>query len=1060
MAQGGRAVVLASGPRTQSRTPENGGVVRRALLQRLDEVVSSRFGLVVGPPGSGKTTVMAQWSRTTGLPVVWGRCTRAGVVVRTPGAGVSMCLTPEELGRMLLQGGNGRATDQAADRIAGRLTDRLTVSTADRVLGRPTSRPTSRPTDRPTDGAADRSADRSVLLVLDDAHELIGHAAERDLEQLLLDVLPAVHLLVGSRVRPRFNLARSEISPPTVLAAADLRLRPWEVDRLFRDVYDEPLTPEDVETVSHETGGWAVAVHLFHRATAGLLPADRRRAVRGLPGDSWYAHDYLTGEILAGLDRPLVDLLHWGSAFDRLTGARCDALMATTGSRELLRDLEVRWSLAATDDGVHYTLPRVLRRHLLTAQTEHLGSAASSWQRRAAHILEGEGAYAAAAEAFRRAGDDEDVHRLRERVLAADASGRVEAWVGGAHPPAPASSGAEGAPDVTRTGAAGPASTPGAAGTPRAAAAAASTWEGAVRAATRRDPLAALPDARRLTGAERALAEGLCLLLAGDQRAAQEPLRRAAADPDGSAGVVLGATLVDATLTGTSRAAMLTTADRVHADAERRGLTWLARLAHGVVVALDGTERARADVAALVAHCDRIDDPWGAALIASWSGLVALSQGVGDPDEWEALVRRWHALDAPVPAVWARACYALTAAEHQLPEAVQDARSAEAFARSAAVPGALAVAYAALAAGAEDGADTGELVALARSTADEHGVDLRRLRLGVTGTSIRPVASAPAGRRGAPVPVGDERPTTELQCLGEFRVVVDGVPVDLSGVRPRARSALRFLALHAGRPVHREQLADALWGELDPTAAMHNLHVSISAVRRALEPSVPTRSSRLIVREGETYTLVLGPGSVCDHVEFDRACKEATRARVRGDLDLAAARWREALDLYAGDLLPEDGPADWVVGPRDRVRALAAEAAADLAEVELEAGRFEAAGAAATRSIELDECRDHAWRLLVAALTAAGDTAAAHRAHRGYTAMLDDLGVLDQTRRGGSAVLTSWVATAGPPAPGLRPGATSDLTGRPDVTARLTSARGTPPPRSPRSSPASPGTSR
>ncbi|GIG22019.1 hypothetical protein Cch01nite_27430 [Cellulomonas chitinilytica] len=974
MAQGGRAVVLANGPRTRSGAPQNGSVVRRALMQRLDDVVTSRFGLVVGPPGSGKTTVMTQWSRTTGLPVVWGRCTKAGVVVRTPGAGAAMCLTPEELGRMLQTTG--------PDRIVGRATD------------------------------------RSVLLVLDDAHELIGRPAERDLEHLLLDVLPAVHVLVGSRVRPTFNLARSEISPPTVLTAADLRLRPWEVDRLFRDVYDEPLTLEDVETVSRETDGWAVAVHLFHRATAGLLPADRRRAVRGLRGDSWYAHDYLTGEILAGLDRPLVELLHWGAAFDRMTAARCDALMAATGSRELLRDLEVRWSLAATDDGVHYTLPRVLRRHLLTAHTEHLGSAASSWQRRAAHILEDEHAFAAAAEAYRRAGDDADAQRLRDTLPTADTGGRVEAWVGaataslshgGGHPQAPTAPDAEQPQAPTAPDAEHPQ-------------APASSWEPVVRAATRRDPLGALPAASGLTGAERALADGLCLLLAGDQRAAREPLRRAAADPDGSAGVVLGATLVDATLTGTSRAAMLSTADRVHADAERRGLTWLARLAHGVVVALDGTERARADVAALVAHCDRIDDPWGAALVASWSGLVALSQGVADPDEWEALVRRWHALDAPVAAVWARAFYSLAAAEHQLPEAVQDARAAEAFARSAAVPGALAVAYAALAAGAQDGADTGELAALARSTAEEHGVDLRRLRLGVTGTSVRRTR-LPGPRRGTldTGPVDDERPavpTTSLRCLGEFRVVVDDVPVDLSGVRPRARSALRFLALHAGRPVHREQLADALWPDLDPTAAMHNLHVSISAVRRALEPSVPTRSSRLIVRDGETYTLVLSPGSVCDHVEFDRACKEATRARVRGDLDVAAARWREALDLYAGDLLPEDGPADWVVGPRDRVRTLAAEAAADLAEVELEAGRFEAAGAAATRSIELDECRDHAWRLLVAALTAAGDTAAAHRAHRGYTAMLDDLGVLDVARRSGPVTLTSRVATAAPPVRG------------------------------------------
>jgi LuxR family maltose regulon positive regulatory protein len=186
-----------------------------------------------------------------------------------------------------------------------------------------------------------------------------------------------------------------------------------------------------------------------------------------------------------------------------------------------------------------------------------------------------------------------------------------------------------------------------------------------------------------------------------------------------------------------------------------------------------------------------------------------------------------------------------------------------------------------------------------------------------------------------------------------------------------------------------------LWSELDPRAALHNLHVSISAVRRALEPHVPTRSSRLVVRDGEAYTLVLRPGSWCDVDELERAVRSAGRRRAAGDREDAAAELRRALDLYGGDLLPEDGPADWVVGPRDRLRLLVAETAADLAELELDRGRPEQAVAAAARSIELDECRDHAWRLLVAAYTEAGDAAAAHRATCSYLELLDTLGVGD-----------------------------------------------------------------
>ncbi|WP_200829840.1 AfsR/SARP family transcriptional regulator, partial [Cellulomonas algicola] len=387
------------------------------------------------------------------------------------------------------------------------------------------------------------------------------------------------------------------------------------------------------------------------------------------------------------------------------------------------------------------------------------------------------------------------------------------------------------------------------------------------------------------------------------------------------------------------------------------------------------------------------------------------------------------------------------------------ARTAEAVARRAGAPGALAYAYAALAATDPDGG--AELRGLATATAEEHGVD------------VRPWAVLDAATPGSPVrrphavddPVWGGVPLVDVRCLGEFRLRVDGVDADLSGVRPRARAALRVLALHAGRPVHREQLAEALWGDLDPRAALHNLHVSLSAVRRALEPGVPTRSSRLVVRDGETYTLVLRPGSTSDVAELDRAVREARRLRAAGDDAGARAELARAVDLHAGDLLPEDGPADWVVAERERLRLTAADAAVELAELEMERGRFDRAVAAATRAIRLDECRDHAWRVLVTAFTAAGDAAAAHRASQGYRAMLDTLGVAvgDEPSPAVAAVADRATGAAplrGRPAPRLTPvgpvvaPASSPVTAGPAVT----SGRGAPPPRSPRGSRASRGT--
>lgn len=943
MSRGRDAVAV---PAVDACVPAAGrGVLRRALLHRLDDVLTSRCGLVVGPRGSGKTTLMRQWARTCRLPVVWGRCTPGGIVV--PSGGRPTLVPPDLLGRAVLE------------------------------RGEPT------------------------LLVLDDAHELLVPRVEDELAHVLAASTPDVHVLLGTLRRPVLSLARSEFPPPTVVTGADLRLRVWEVDRLFRDVYGHALSLDDVEALTARTEGWAAAVHLFHRSTADLLPADRRRAVRDLDRSTGYVRDYLVDEVLAPLGRPLLDLLHRGAALDELTARRWEALVGEGPGRgdtgpdasTLLRTLDREWSLLTTDDGVRYRLPQVLRRHLLAAHEERLGpAAAQAWRARAAEVA-----------------------RLDAPVAPAPAD-RTADWTG-------------------RTG----------------------SWAAPVRAAVRRDPAGQVPAARALPGTDGALAEGLCLLLAGDQRAAGEALRRASADPDAPPALALGAALADAALRRGPLGRALLTFDQVHAAASRHGLRWLARLAHGLVAGADGTRVARAEAGALAASADRDGDPWGAALVLSWSALAAMAAGTADADAWEDLERRWRALDAPVPAAWATACRALAAAALQLPDAREDARAAEAVARAAGSPGALAYAYAALAATDPDGG--AELAAFAAATADEHGVDVRPWAVLAAPVAVvrRP--------RAVDDPVWGGVPLVDVRCLGEFRLRVDGVDADLSGVRPRARAALRLLALHAGRPVHREQLAEALWGDLDPRAALHNLHVSLSSVRRALEPGVPTRSSRLVVRDGETYTLVLRPGSTSDVAQLDRAVRDATRLRAAGDDAAACTELRRAVDLYGGDLLPEDGPAEWVVGERERLRLTAADAAVELAELELAAGRYDRAVAAATRGIRLDECRDHAWRVLVAAFTAAGDAAAAHRARQDYRAMLGTLGIAVP---GGQPSPRAAVPPRGRlpagrsvrlPVPLLAPEVprARDAARRSDEGRRVIDP-GTPPQRPPRASSGSPGT--
>ena len=86
------------------------------------------------------------------------------------------------------------------------------------------------------------------------------------------------------------------------------------------------------------------------------------------------------------------------------------------------------------------------------------------------------------------------------------------------------------------------------------------------------------------------------------------------------------------------------------------------------------------------------------------------------------------------------------------------------------------------------------------------------------------------------------------------------IPVSAFG-RERARAVLGALVC-AGGPVHREQLLDWLWPDLDVERGLRALHVTLHGLRRALEPELGRGSAgRSVIRsEGEGYRLVLADG--------------------------------------------------------------------------------------------------------------------------------------------------------------------------------------------------------
>ena len=919
-------------PAPRGRT--GGGLVRRRVIDALEPGAHVRVGLLTGPQGSGKTTALAQWSAATASPAV--------VLPRVPGPG-----DPD-----------GRSA------------------------------------------VADALAHGATVLALDDADR--RPSTVRLLRQALVDD-PSLRLVLTGRTLPQVDLAREEVRA-VVLPADVLRFREHEVDALLRDHHGLALEAPDVERLTRHTEGWAAGLHLFHDSVATSTPAERARAVAALGGRVSFAWHYLQHQVLGGFAPDVLPALRASSPLEALTPGRGRQLLGRDVEQEL-RALDGCSLVSSPDAGATRVVHPLVRAHLLTQLRDEVGDARADALLRAAarmHLRDGEVAAAARSLARAQAWDELDVlvgeHGARLWTT------RDVAWVA----------------DLPEDVVSGSASL-------RLARAVLDLHAGRLHhALVGADAVAASASASRAPLREVAerVASAAATWLDDDQRSRRAPhppartaltrpvdvlypaTSRAGADADAVLGSVV-AHLLRGDASGARRAAQLSPASsplldlvtavllgvvtglgRTHLGNLRRRAgvehrPWLARAVDALDLALDhaldhaGGRADRDSLLRRTRECDEAGDPWGAAAACAIRATALLAARQPDVPAYEELCDRLRLLGAPALEAWARAGLALASATADLPDAQRDAEAASALGTACQLPAVVALAHVASAA---DRGRRVERLALARAEAATVGFDLEPwVRL------LEPAT--------ATVAVHERVPPLVVRCFGRFELVVDGEEPPLHRVRPRARELLRLLAAQQGRPVHRETLLVALWPDLDARSATHNLHVAISALRTCLEPGSPRGGGSLVVRRGDHYQLAHPAGTQCDLTTFDTSLAEATARRAARELPAAATALERALEHYRGDLLPEDGPAEWVVPARDLHRVRAGDAAGDLADVRLEVGDPAAAAVAARRSVELSPWRDASWRTLHRACLAAGDLAAAERARADYRRMLASLGV-------------------------------------------------------------------
>ena len=871
---------------------------------------------------------------------------------------------------------------------------------------------------------------RPVLVMADDLHLLEGSDAELALADLIRGLPGRMRLLVASRVNLALDLSRLRVSGQLVeIGPDDLRFRAWEVEELFRDVYRDPLIPEEVATLAHRTAGWAAYLQLFHLATARRPLAERRRVLASLTNRSRLVQEYLTRHVLSGLSADLQDFLIRTSVLRRPSVPLCDELLGwSQGSRELLAELERRQLFTDRLDDDSYRYHTVLLSYLEARLVEAIGGAAAREEhRRAAVLLERDGLTEDATAAFAKAEDWEGVARTLGHPAGAG-SGLGGAWLE-ALPPTVVETDALLLMARARRALASGALADTVATMKAAEEVAASSlvaercrqerdrvavwvsperpggadWSAVLRGATQRQPREALRLAGSLPGPSGRFAEGAAAFLAGEMATAARLLRGVASHPGAAPAMAAGAHLmatVSASLTG--RQPEEGELDRLRDEVEEAGIPWLDRMSRAALVLFGPLSPDVLDN--LADACQREGDAWGEALVGLLSGLCHLRRQVVAVPYFERAAALFARLGAGVLETVALGYLALAAgAAGDAEVAARSAKQVRTVAALLDVPGAAGVAALALARLLGDDRELGR----ARTLLELLGTWEWHQRLGVDapaeleGAAAEQPWSAPAGppqpedgidRNGQTGPAAVRGPAVQLRCLGGFSLVVRGRTLDESAAKPMERALLHLLCMRAGEQIHREALIEALWPEAERDAGLHRLQVAISSLRRLVAVD-PEDQPLNLVREGDSYRLVVPEDADVDVWQVGAHLRRAALARSTGRSRLEEESLTGALSAYGGPLLPGDGPADWVVSRRQALEAAAVDAAARLASLRLRSGQPQAAAEAARTGLSLDRYRDDLWKLLIEAADRCGFHAEAGQARRTYAAILDELGV-------------------------------------------------------------------
>ena len=294
-----------------------GHVPRPRLCQRLHAGLSGRLLLVSAPAGFGKSSLAVEFCQS--LPASWGS---------------------------LWLGLSQRDSDPG--RFLERLLEGLQQFCPDlgnQALGLLKMRQRHQPFafEEWLDSLLDELAlhlhpQNPLLLVLDDYHLAQGPVLDRCLQFFLNHLPPGLVLLVTSRQRPDWHLARLRLSQQLLeLTEQDLRLSPEESLAVL-DQHPTTLRGQALDNLIQRSDGWVAGLRFW------LLAASEAGVDSALPhalhGGEGLIRDYLLEEVIDCLPPEVQAFLYDTACQERFCADLCDALRESHDSAQILRYLK------------------------------------------------------------------------------------------------------------------------------------------------------------------------------------------------------------------------------------------------------------------------------------------------------------------------------------------------------------------------------------------------------------------------------------------------------------------------------------------------------------------------------------------------------------------------------------------------------------------------------------------------------------------------------------------------------------------------------------------------